>query len=520
MTKCWKTDLRLFVSLLLCFLLCAYTVVPSFAEFTYVSGSTKKPETTTNAELAELQEKYDALEKKIEQGDKLLNDVESGKKEQSKNIDIIKSNISDLNRQIEILEQRVSVLNGDIKTLNSSINVLNKQISKLNTEITELEDVIYETSGTADILYGKIRGRLMINYMAGSASHLEVLLGVKDLPTLFTKLQIIRNLSAYDDAILSELEESLEKLNNCNEILSADKAALDEKMAVLTGQKTTLASRQSDVESSQYVLDLKKQLSEHKYKEAVQYFNTLDETSDDYAAMLKMLSDEQDKVDAEINAYLLKYGSSASSPTESVTQNSGDGNNTTTTQPTTQRTTTKYAGLTAPSAYTGTVTSSTETTTESTTEITFPSTTAAPVITPESIHLIWPLPYKNCYISAQYGQYPSGGAHHGMDICVRGGTEGKNVVAAADGVVISYGFNHWSMGNYVIIDHGYGLFTAYYHMQKLFVEKGDRVKQGQVIGLAGHTGNTTGPHLHFEVRISRNGTITRVNPLKFVTMPS
>ena len=135
------------------------------------------------------------------------------------------------------------------------------------------------------------------------------------------------------------------------------------------------------------------------------------------------------------------------------------------------------------------------------------------------MELIWPLPYKNCYISAYYGQYPSGGEHHGLDICVRGGTEGKNVVASADGTVISYGFNHWSMGNYIIIDHGYGLFTAYYHLQKLYVEKGDRVKQGQVIGLAGHTGNTTGPHLHFEVRISRGGVITRVNPLKFVKMP-
>ena len=75
------------------------------------------------------------------------------------------------------------------------------------------------------------------------------------------------------------------------------------------------------------------------------------------------------------------------------------------------------------------------------------------------------------------------------------------------------------MGNYIIIDHGHGLFTAYYHMQKLFAEQGDHVQQGQVIGLAGHTGNTTGPHLHFEVRVSRGGVITRMNPLKFVKMP-
>lgn len=517
MTKCRKTDLRAAASILLAALFCLYSVVPSFAEFTYISASTQKAETTTNVELSKLQEQYDALEEKIEQGDKLLSDVESGKKEQSKNIDIIRSNINDLNKQIDVLEERVSLLNGDIKKLNSSIQVLNQQITKLNNNITETEEMIYDTSGTVDILYGKIRGRLMINYMAGSASNLEVLLGVKDLPTLFTKLQIIHNLSAYDQEILSSFEDSLETLNNLNSVLSADKAALDEKMAALTGQKTTLSARQSDIESSQYVLDLKKQLSQHKYEEAVQYFNSLDETSEDYAAMLKMLSDEQDKVDAEINAYLLKYGSSASDTSEDVTHNSGDGTGTTA-QSTTEKSTTKYGGLTSPGAYTGTASSAT--TSESTTaEITFPVTTAAPVITPESIELIWPVPYKNCYISAQYGQYPSGGAHHGMDICVRGGSEGKNVVAAADGVVISYGFNHWSMGNYIIIDHGYGLFTAYYHMQKLFVEKGDRVTQGQVIGLIGHTGNTTGPHLHFEVRISRNGTITRVNPLKFVSMP-
>ena len=518
MTKSWRTDLRMAVSVLLAVLLCIHSVVPCFAEFTYVSGTTKKAETSTNVELSKLQEQYDALEQKIEQGDKLLSDVESGKKVQSQNIDIIRSNIDDLNKQIDVLEQRVSLLNDDIKKLNSSIRVLNQQISKLNNSITETEEMIYDTSGTVDILYGKIRGRLMINYMAGSASNLEVLLGVKDLPTLFTKLQIIHNLSAYDQEILSSFEESLETLQNLNSVLSADKAALDEKMAVLTGEKTTLSARQSDIESSQYVLDLKKELSEHKYEEAVKYFNSLDETSEDYAAMLKLLSDEQDKVDAEINAYLLKYGSSASDSTEGVTQNSGDGTATTAEPSSTGSSTTKYGGLTAPGAYTGTA--SAATTAESTTaEITFPLTTAAPVITPESIELIWPVPYKNCYISAQYGQYPSGGAHHGMDICVRGGSEGKNVVAAADGVVISYGFNHWSMGNYIIVDHGYGLFTAYYHMQKLFAEKGDRVKQGQVIGLIGHTGNTTGPHLHFEVRISRNGTITRVNPLKFVSMP-
>ncbi|MCL2508258.1 MAG: peptidoglycan DD-metalloendopeptidase family protein [Oscillospiraceae bacterium] len=129
--------------------------------------------------------------------------------------------------------------------------------------------------------------------------------------------------------------------------------------------------------------------------------------------------------------------------------------------------------------------------------------------------LIWPMPYDSCYISAYFGQYPSGGPHKGMDICVRGGTHGKNVVAAQSGKVIQSGTDHWSMGNYLILDHGGGLFTAYYHASSLKVSQGATVTQGQVIMLAGSTGNSTGPHLHFEVRVNKNGSVVQVNPMNY-----
>ena len=533
--RCRKTDFRSCVCILLAVLLTALCSHPAFADFTYYTDrtttSTTEPtanaeqtpdkEQTTNEELSALQEQYDRLEEKIQEGEKTLESVETDKKAQSTNIQTIQSNINDLNEQIDVLEKRVNVLDSDITKLNSSITVLNSDITRLNGSISETEDKILETKRTTDILYGKIKGRLIINYMKGTASNLEVMLGVRDLPSFLTKLQIIRNLSNYDQRILNDFESSLEELNDLNNLLSADKTALDLKETSLSGEKNTLSNRQADMESSQYVLDMKKQLSEHKYNEAVSYFKSLDETSNDYNAVLQMLSKEQDKVDDEINAYLLRYGSSANDAVkaESVTSASGDGDSALETQPetTTKKSTaviTAYTGTAAPKT-----TTTTTTTRASTSEITLPSTTKYTVVTPEQQELIWPLPYKNCYITAYYGQYPHGGEHHGIDICVQGGTLGKNVVAAADGTVIKYGFNHWSMGNYIIIDHGYGLFTAYYHLQKLFVEGGDHVRQGQVIGLAGSTGNSTGPHLHFEVRISKNGVIQRANPLKFVKMP-
>ena len=504
---------------------------PVFAEFTYYAdrnkttttapASTTAAELATDAELSRLQNQYDKLEQKIQEGEKAVEDVKSGKKAQNESIKTIQSNIQDLNGQIDVLEKRVNVLDSDITKLNSSITVLNEEITRLNTDINDLEDRILETSRTTDILYAKIKSRLVVNYMIGSSSNLEVLMGVRDLPSLFTKLEIIRNLSRYDRRILDDFEKNLQELQSMNDELCADKSALDTKESALSGEKDTLSARQADMESSQYVLDMKKKLSEHKYTEAVDYLHTLDETSADYGEMLNLLAKEQDKVDAQINAYLLKYGSSADDATEGVTQNSGDGTSVSATAPATTTTTRKYVI----SAYNGTAltSSTTETTTEETDlsilDYSFGTTTKVQIVTPESMHLICPLPYKNCYISAPYGQYPSGGPHHGVDICVRGGTEGKNIVAAADGKVISYGFNHWSMGNYIIIDHGSGLFTAYYHMQRLYVAQGDTVRQGQVIGLAGHTGNTTGPHLHFEVRISRGGAIVRMNPMKWISLP-
>lgn len=97
--------------------------------------------------------------------------------------------------------------------------------------------------------------------------------------------------------------------------------------------------------------------------------------------------------------------------------------------------------------------------------------------------------------------------HTGIDIA-GSGCNGKNVVAAADGTVITAGWIS-GYGNTVIIDHGGGITTLYGHSQKLLVKKGDKVARGQAIMLVGMTGYATGPHLHFEVR--ENGKY--VNPL-------
>jgi len=84
--------------------------------------------------------------------------------------------------------------------------------------------------------------------------------------------------------------------------------------------------------------------------------------------------------------------------------------------------------------------------------------------------------------------------HTGEDIAA---AEGTKVKAAADGKVLLAGGNYFYSGNMVIVDHGDGLQTIYAHLKEAKVKKGDEVKQGDVIGLVGHTGRATGAHLHW-----------------------
>lgn len=98
--------------------------------------------------------------------------------------------------------------------------------------------------------------------------------------------------------------------------------------------------------------------------------------------------------------------------------------------------------------------------------------------------------------------------HKGLDIATRKGTP---IITPADGVVTFSG-EKWLIGNMITIDHGYGMLTRYGHISKLKKNKGDRVKRGEVIALVGNTGRSTGPHLHYEVRL--NG--VPVNPTKYI----
>ena len=118
-------------------------------------------------------------------------------------------------------------------------------------------------------------------------------------------------------------------------------------------------------------------------------------------------------------------------------------------------------------------------------------------------------PTSSRTISAGFPNYPGGSYHGGVDFPV---PSGSNIYAADSGTVIIAKNLNYSYGHYLVIDHGNGLSTLYAHNTTLLVGVGAHVNKGQVIALSGSTGNSTGPHCHFEVLLNGN----QVNPMNYL----
>lgn len=110
--------------------------------------------------------------------------------------------------------------------------------------------------------------------------------------------------------------------------------------------------------------------------------------------------------------------------------------------------------------------------------------------------LPWTLP-SDARITSYFGMR-DGRLHGGTDF---GEFEGEDIWAAGDGTVTYVGYEEGGYGNVVYIDHGDGIQTRYGHASKILVDVGDKVSKGDTIMLAGDTGRSNGPHLHFEVLI-------------------
>ena len=365
----------------------------------------------------------------------------------------------ELNEEIDTLQEQIDVYNAQISELNSQIAGYDAVITQHEAEIAKLDESINETGVQIDKVNVQIADtqellaeRMRASYMAGETSMLEILLASSDFESFLTRLELLSAVAKRDNELISGLKGKIEEANKLVEQLNAQKQEQVDKQATVEAERAKRVDSRAQIQSARDSISSQQAKLEKKVDSYNSILSNLDQSSAQYRAQMEKIKKEQAEYDA------IKQGGMDSG---SGSLNTGGGKSEIGNYPVSSK------------------------------------------------GMIAPLQYSNVYVSQHYGH----NGHKGVDICTRGtgSTMGKEIRAAADGVVYSAEF-HKSWGNNVYINHGNGVYTRYAHCSKMIVSAGDQVKQGQVIAYVGNTGNSFGPHLHFEVWV--NG--TRTNPEEWI----
>jgi len=394
--------------------------------------------TSVGAEsIDSLQQQLQELEQKNQEYQDVLDKTQSDIDEKEKYNEALVS-------KIEVLDDKIALTRESISDLNDSIEEKQKDIDQANEDIDGQLDTLCE--------------RLRTIYMAGNASDIEIIFGAKDFSDFIDKVSLIQTLSSYDKELIDGINVKLEKI-------SEQKTALEEDKSELEKQEASLEEDQSELnelleENEETLRNL--YTSNNNAKSALE--NAAAQSEELESQIRAYYKDQQDKI-SQLSGNN-NSGNSGSSDNGSSDNGSSDGGSSTPVQPDT------------------------------------------PSVTPPSgSGFTWPAPGVYL-ITAPYQEYRGSYNHGGVDI---GTPMGTTIVAADSGTVIAVNNScphNWGKngscgcgggyGNYVFIDHGNGKLTIYGHLTNAIVSTGQTVSKGQTIGYSGSTGNSTGPHLHFE----------------------
>lgn len=373
--------------------------------------------------------------------------------------------LDDTKSDIAEKEEYKSALVSKVQVLDEKIAVTREKISSLNDDIKEKQDAYDKGLSEVEDQFDALANRLRILYMSGNATDLEIIFGAKDFSDLIDKMELVKSLANSDKELISEIQTKLDELSTKKESLEADKKDLE----------TQQASLKSDQDEFNKLISDNDEILKNLYASNSEAQNSLES-----AAL------QSDEIEAKISEYYAAQKAAA----EHAAQASQSSSNS------------------SSSSSSGSSSSGSS------------SSGSSSVIVPSGSGFAWPTP-GFVSLSSEWFEDREVYNHGGIDIA-GAGIMGTPVVAAADGTVVATNSScthNWGKsyscgcgggyGNYVMISHAGGKMTVYGHLTSLTVSSGQTVSRGQVIGYVGSTGNSTGPHLHYECRL--NG--VRYNPM-------
>lgn len=470
---------------ILCAALCAVTVLTPFHASIVPAAeqqtASQQESTTETTQLTEEQKREEARKKLEDQKSVLEADLAEAEQKiaalaaDSKNteeyINALDEKIGILNQQLTVLDEQVLDYEEDIKLLQTSIEENQKQADTLQAQVDSVQAELDDLNTKFMAKYDAYCLRMRAIYISGDYNLITALLTCSDISSFLTRYEMIRAVSKSDAQLMQEIQEQ-------TEIILARESDLNEKKAALNEMNTALFAQQNELE----------------YKQAA-----LTAAQEDIAA--KKITLAQDKAEsdqlfarltAETGMYT-EYRNEDQALSDAAQQQIEDLMN----------------GIISP---------------EDVSDFTTGNRDETPTVIYNDTdvynnsdgvyNMTYPVP-GHYTVSAGFPNYSNGSYHGGIDFPCPTGTK---VVAAQKGVVAGVKRLDYSYGYYVLIYHGTDsngdkVFTLYAHNSELLVSPGDSVYKGQQIAKSGSTGNSTGPHCHFEIRAGG----TRINPKNYLS---
>ncbi len=399
---------------------------------------------------------------------------------------------------------QLAQITSDMAELEAQMAELDKQINTCEINIRNLEAVIADNEAmleqTAAELatakeieaghYNELKARLQIMYEYGDVNYLELLLGSKSISDFFSRIEYINEMAAYDEKIQNDLKNDREtiqeiesrqtqaqlELDMNHQKLEKEREALVEAMQNKQDFYTQLQSDQVSYQNYLYYLYEQSNWISAQIAEKEQQISTA-EARLAAAREAERLAAEESSRRAEEERLAEEESRRAEEESRRAEEESREESS----QEEDEQDEESY--------------SEEDDDEPEDSEPESEDTVSSGVFT-------WPVP-SSYYISSPYGYrvHPIEGTyrlHAGTDIAA---DYGADIVAADSGTVIVAQY-HWSYGYYVMISHPTGYVTLYAHCSQLLVYAGQQVSRGEVIALVGETGEATGPHCHFEVRVN------------------
>ncbi|MBQ7294649.1 MAG: peptidoglycan DD-metalloendopeptidase family protein [Clostridia bacterium] len=457
---------------ILCLLLCFIMMLTSLILTPDVLTASAKTKTELEDDIREYDKQIDAAEDK-------LNELKEKKEKQQEYLEALEEQINVMKAKATAIQTQVSTIDAEIEELNKKLKQLGSEIALIEEDIEKTEKNIQETEDNIAESSSLLAKRIRAAYMKGDDSDLQILLGADSLASFLTRLEMMKRTSEADKKLIDEFKAKVIQLEKDKKKLEEDKAALSDKKTELDIKKEEAVEKKKDLKAKQAEHDKARAELQASYDKIESYVAELDRSSAAYKGYIAKMEKNKKEADAEIDRILSEYY--ATSNQQSTT----------------------LAGSNANPNGGGS------------------SGGKADYVTNDS--WAWPIGNRWCYISSKYGYRDasiSGWSFHGgIDLAGgNGALHGAPVYATRSGRVITAvtSYDPRGYGIYVVIDHGDGYSSLYGHMSARYVNTGDTVTKGQMIGRVGDTGNTKGAHLHFEIRYYGE----KKDPLNYVKNPN